>query len=40
MKMSLLEFIIAVVGWLLVPIAIVVVSFEVAKCWVEDRIPR
>jgi hypothetical protein len=33
-----MKFITALVSWILMPIAIIVVAYEVAKCFVESKI--
>jgi RNAse (barnase) inhibitor barstar len=34
----MVKFLVCLIGWVLLPIAIVVVGFEVAKCWVEEKL--
>jgi hypothetical protein len=33
-----MKFITALVSWILMPIAIIVVAYEVAKCFVESKV--
>jgi hypothetical protein len=33
-----MKFITALVSWILIPIAIIVVAYEVAKCFVESKV--
>ena len=34
----MIKFITCLVVWLLIPIAIVAVAYDIAKCWVESKI--
>jgi hypothetical protein len=34
----MIKFVVCAVGWVLMPIVIVVIGFEVAKCWVEAKL--
>lgn len=33
-----MKFIIALISWIIMPIAIVVVAYDVAKCFVESKV--
>jgi hypothetical protein len=33
----MIKSLVCVIGWLLIPIAMVVIAWDVAKCWVEDK---
>ncbi len=34
----MIKFVVNCIGWLLMPVAIVVVAYEVAKCFVESKV--
>ena len=34
----MIKFLVCLVAWVLMPIVIVVMGFEVAKCWVEEKL--
>jgi len=36
----MIKFLVCLIGWLLIPFAMVVVAWEVAKCWVEDALKK
>jgi len=36
----MIKFITCLIGWLLIPFAIIVVSWDIAKCWVEDALKK
>jgi hypothetical protein len=31
----MMKFIVCLIGWFLIPLAMLVVAFDIAKCWVE-----
>jgi hypothetical protein len=33
-----MKFTVCLIGWALIPVAIITVAYEVAKCWVESKI--
>jgi len=33
-----MKFIVCLISWVLIPVAIVTVAYEVSKCWVESRL--
>jgi hypothetical protein len=36
--MTFIRLITAIVSWILIPVAIIVVGYEVAKCFVENKV--
>lgn len=34
----MMKFIVCLIGWLLIPLAMLVVAFDIAKCWVEAEV--
>ena len=34
----MMKFIVCLIGWLLIPLAVLVVAFDIAKCWVEAEV--
>lgn len=34
----MMKFIVCLIAWLLIPFAMFVVAFDIAKCWVESKV--
>ena len=34
----MMKFTVCLIGWILIPVAIIAVAYEVAKCWVESSL--
>lgn len=34
----MMKFIVCLIGWVLTPLAMLVVAFDIAKCWVEAKV--
>jgi hypothetical protein len=36
----MIKFVTCLISWILIPLAMVVVAWDVAKCWVEDALKK
>jgi hypothetical protein len=35
---AMMKFIVCLISWMLIPLAMLVVAFDIAKCWVESKV--